>query len=253
MESPRPSGDSRVATVTGSSERCVVCRARSTGLVCGLDARARDRIDQDKTTHPFRRGQFIFFAGTPASALYVVHSGRVKVFRTARNGEEQVLRVLGPGEILGYRPLFANEPYGASAEAIEPSTICILPATTVYELLRDIPTLAPVLLAKLARELRMSEELMMDLRYRPVPQRTARLLLRLLEDNRGVPDPPLLPSHLLRRQDMARMVGTRPETFSRVLRAFAQRGIIALARAHIRIRDEARLREAAGGPLGPDT
>jgi CRP/FNR family transcriptional regulator, polysaccharide utilization system transcription regulator len=230
-----------------SPDRCAVCRTRSAGLFCGLNGKTRDRVEQDKTSHAFRRGQMVFFAGASAHALYVVRSGRVKVFRTWRGGQEQVLRLLGPGEILGYRPLLANEPYGASAEAVEDSTLCVIPAANVLELLRSEPGAALELLTKLARELRLSEDLMMDLLHRPVRQRAARLLLILLDDNRRAVEPAVLQSRHLRRHDMARMIGTTPETFSRVMREFAQRGIVALARDRIRIRDQALLQRAAGG------
>jgi len=195
----------------------------------------------------FRRGQLVFYAGALAHALYIVRSGRVKVFRTSRNGDEQVLRLLGPGEILGYRALLANEPYYASAEAVEDSVLCIIAAAALRGLLSEVPELALDLLAKMARELRISEDLMMDLIHRPVRQRAARLLLLLLEDNRGAADPAQIPTHQLRRQDMARMIGTTPETFSRVLRRFAQEGIVALARDRIRIRDRSLLHRVAGG------
>jgi CRP-like cAMP-binding protein len=232
--------------VKTSPDRCAVCKSRSTGLICGLSAASRYRLEQDRTTHVFRRGQPIFYAGAPAQAMYVVRSGRVKVFRIWRGGEEQVLRLLGPGELLGYRPLLANEPYVAGAEAVEDSTLCIIPAATVRELMRDVPGLALELLEKLARELRLSEDLMMDLIHRPIRQRAARLLLNLFEDNHRAAEPTILRSQHLRRQDMARMIGTTPETFSRVLRGFAQRGIITLARDRICIRDQALLHKVAG-------
>lgn len=232
--------------VTNSPDGCAVCKSRSTSLLCGLSHKVQGRVEQDRATHVFRRGQAIFYAGATAHALYVLRSGRVKVFRTWRGGEELVLRLLGPGELLGYRPLLANEPYVASAEAVEDSTLCIIPAATVRELLRDVPGLALELLAKLARELRLSEDLMMDLIHRPVRQRAARLLLLLFTDNQGAAEPALLRSHHLRRQDMARMIGTTPETFSRVLRGFAQRGIVALTRDRIRIRNQALLHKVAG-------
>jgi CRP/FNR family transcriptional regulator, polysaccharide utilization system transcription regulator len=234
--------------VKKSPDRCAVCGTRSSGLICGLNRRTQERVEQDKVTHVFRRGQLIFYAGAPAHALYVVRSGRVKVFRTWTGGEEQVLRLLGPGELLGYRPLLANEPYVASAEAVEDSSLCIIPAATVHELLREEPAAALELLAKLARELRLSEDLMMDLLHRPVRQRAARLLLMLLEDNRRAAEPAILQSQHLRRLDMARMIGTTPETFSRVLREFAQRGIVALARDRIRVRDRSLLHKIAGEP-----
>jgi CRP-like cAMP-binding protein len=226
--------------------RCAGCRARSSGLLCGLGGRALERLERERGAHRYRRGQVIFSAGAPIEALYVVRSGRVKVYRTWHDGEEQVLRLLGPGEILGYRPLFAGEPSRAGAEAVVDSEICVVPRATVHELVRGDPELALQLLAKLARELRISESLMMDLVRRPVRQRVARLLLTLLADNRGARDPAAIVSRELMRKDMARRVGTTPETFSRVLRAIAQAEAVSLTRDHIRVRDEAVLRRIAG-------
>jgi CRP-like cAMP-binding protein len=231
-------------------DRCAFCNARNTGLVCSLNSDSHGRIRGETTTHLFHRGQLIFYAGAPAHALYVIRSGRVKVFRTSRAGDEQVLRLLGPGEIVGFRPLLAGDSYRASAEAVEEASVCILPAATLRELLRELPELALELLAKLARELSQSEDLMMSLLHRPVRERAARVLLLLREDNRGAPEPERLESRHLRRQDMARMIGTTPETFSRVLRGFAHRGAIELTRDSLRIRNLALLQEIAGGDLG---
>jgi CRP-like cAMP-binding protein len=231
-----------------SADRCALCKSRSSGLICSLRPGAGAHFEPEKASRVFRRGQPVFSAGTPVQALYVVHSGRVKVFRTSPGGEEQVLRLLGPGEMLGYRPLLANEPYRASAVAVEDSDVCVIPTAAVHDLLRAIPDFAIEMLAKMARELRMSEDLMMNLLHRPVRERAAGLLLMLIEDNRGAADPAMLPSRHLRRQDMARMIGTTPETFSRVLRSFAQGRIINLSRDSIRVTDPARLRKVAGEP-----
>lgn len=230
---------------TNANGHCAVCGSRVSGL-CGLGERVRTRIERDRATHLFRRGQSLFFEGMPAHSLFVIRTGRVKVYRTWRGGAEQVLRLLGPGEMLGYRPLISNEPYRASAEAVVDSTVCIVPAATVRELLRESPEFAEALLVKLAYELSRSEDLMMDVLHRPVSQRAAGLLLRLLADNHGAPEPTVLRSEHLRRLDMARMIATTPETLSRVLRGFAQRGAVALTRDRIRVRDQRLLHKLAG-------
>ena len=226
--------------------RCAVCQSGPTSFACGLNSRVQAVIGAETVTQAFQRGQTVFLAGTPASALFVVHTGVIKIFRTGLGGEVQVIRLLGRGEILGYRPLLANEQYASSAEAVEDSTLCVLPATLIHGLLRDIPEFAIELLGKLARELRVSEDLMMSLLNHPVRQRAARLLLALHEDSRGAPDPMVLQTRHLRRQDMARMIGTTPETFSRVLRDFSQRKVVAISRDQIRILDPDLLKHVAG-------
>jgi CRP-like cAMP-binding protein len=228
------------------TRRCALCRARALGPFCALSGRDLDHLERQRSFHFFKRGQHIFTAGTSATALYVIRSGRVKVYCTWHDGEEQVLRLLGPGEILGCRPLFAGEPYNASAEAVVDSEICVIPSAAVHDLVRTDTGLVLRLLGKLAKELRVSEGLMMGLLHRPVRQRVARLLLTLLADNQGAVDPATIVSRELMRKDMARMVGTTPETFSRVLRTFAQAGAVSLTRNRIRVRDQALLRRIAG-------
>ncbi|MBI5168458.1 MAG: Crp/Fnr family transcriptional regulator [Candidatus Eisenbacteria bacterium] len=218
-----------------------------------LGSRLAEGVGTRRSTHVFRAGQALFYEGAPAHALFVLRTGRVKVFRTARGGEVQVLRLLGPGEVLGYRPLFAQEPYGATAEALMDSDACILPAAEVLALLRRTPSLALEMLAKLATELRLSEELLMDLAHRPVRQRVARVILELVGDGVGAAAagaPGRIEAHELRRQDLARMAGTTPETRSRVLRAFAASGLLAVTRERIEVRDAARLARAASLPHG---
>lgn len=203
-------------------------------------------LDGELVSHRFRRGQLVFVEGTPAHSVFVLRSGCVKVYRTSRAGGELVLRLLGPGELVGYRPVLADEPYAATAEVLEESELCVIPAERVRAAVRELPELAAHLLDKLAKELRLSEELMMDLLHLPVRQRAARLLLNLLSDGRESIQPIRIESRFLRRQDMARMIGVTPETFSRVMRGFAQKGLIALTRDSLEVRDEARLRRLAG-------
>jgi CRP/FNR family transcriptional regulator, polysaccharide utilization system transcription regulator len=231
---------------SSSSTRCSICRSRTEGFFCTLVGPARERLEREVVMHAYARGQVIAHAGTPAQALYVVRTGWVKVYRPWPSGEEQVLRLLGPGELIGYRPLLSNEPFFATLEAVEDSTVCIIPAGTVRDLLQESPGLAIEFLAKLARELRISEELMMDLIRRPVLQRTARLLLHLLPDTREFPGSPTVLTSGMKRKDMARMIGTSPETFSRTLRSLALRGAVSLSRTTLRVSNRPLLRRVAG-------
>lgn len=217
----------------------------SPGCFGSLTGAAAARLQRDMTQHVFRRGQPIFHAGAPAHVLYLISAGRVKVVTLGKHGEELVLRLLGPGEILGYRPLLANEPYSASAEAVEDATLCMVPASTLHELLREAPGLAELLLAKMARELRLSEEMMMDILHRPAKERVARLLLTLLDDNLGAAHPDTIASSHLRRKDMARMAGTTPETLSRILHGWADRRVVEVTRDRVRVRDRMQLERIA--------
>ena len=234
--------------------RCNECPQGGSKLFCRLSGPVAERFERTRSALVFRRGQGLFYEGEPAHSLFVVCSGMVKVFTSWIDGEEQVLRLLGPGEIIGYRPLLAGDPYNASAEAVEDSAVCMIPGATVRELIRDDPDFALELLTKLATELRVSEGLMMDLLRRPVRQRVARLLLGLLPAGRDGSGALAIEAHGLRRKDMARMIATSPETFSRALRSLARRGILEFTRDVIEVRELESLRRLAGeaGPPALD-
>jgi CRP-like cAMP-binding protein len=216
---------------------CQVCGQLASGVFCSLAGAHLDKLDREKTVQHYQRGQGIFYEGHSATAIYCVYSGRVKLYKVGRKDEETLIRLLGPGDLIGYRPLLANEPYAATAEAVEDSILCVLSKETVSELLHDCPELALSLLAKLARELRTSEEQMLSILQESVSQRTARVLLWLFEQggkNAGVGPESSIPMH---RIELAQMIGTTPETLSRILHQFAARGIIELTRKSIKPRN----------------
>lgn len=196
--------------------------------------------------HRYEEGQAIFYQGNPPLAVYCIYSGAVKLYKKGRKDREIVTHVLGPGESLGYRSFLANEPYEATAEALESTVVCMITKEMFYEILREDTEVSLRLLAKLATELRAAEERLATHSQLTVTQRAARLLLWLYDGfqdrARGGGDinVPLL------REDMARMIGAAPETLSRVLHDLAGQGILEIDRKHVSILNFSRLKDAAG-------
>lgn len=217
----------------------MVCGQRPKGIFCTLAGSHLTRLDREKTVHEYQRGQVIFYEGNPAGAIHCIYSGRVKLYKTGPKGDYQIIRLLGPGEIMGYRALLANEPCAATAEAVEPTTICTISKETLFDLLRQSSELAFQLLTKLAKELRVSEEQELVIAQETVRQRTARFLLFCCGGEKPKVGEPL--KCPLSRAEMAQMVGTTPETFSRTLRYFALRGILRVTRWEIFIENPAAL------------
>jgi CRP-like cAMP-binding protein len=177
--------------------------------------------------------------------VHCIRSGRVKLYKMGRKGEPQVIRLLGAGDILGYRPALAGETYAATAEAVETASICAIPRTAFLEALRRSPDLALRLMALMARELRVSEEQLLAQAQETVRQRTARTLVDFLasgaEDKRGG-QRITLP---LRRRELAQLVGTTPETLTRTLKLLERKGLLHLTRSEIYVPDPAALKRIA--------
>jgi CRP/FNR family transcriptional regulator len=218
---------------------------RSECLLREVDEKALDQVDREKVLHRYRARQVVFHEGTPPLAVYCIRSGMVKLYRAGRRGEEIVLRVLMPGDAFGYRPLLCGEPYAASAEVIEPADVCVIPRQTLIDVLRSGPAFALDLLARLARELRASEDQLHQLTQKTVLQRAAGLLVMLAESRGEAENGGIRIAIPIQRKEMAHMIGTTPETFSRTLRELSLQGALVLSRSDIVVTDSEALRRLA--------
>ena len=219
---------------TAAAVRCLLCGKAAPSPLCCLGPQHAARHAAAGRIQTVRRGQLIFHAGNVPFALYGILDGTVKVSATTTGGTTLILRVVGAGDILGYRPLLAGEKYAMTAEAIATTRIATIPRDELLAALRRSPDTALWFLAMLARELRISEEQMVAGMHLPVRRRTARLLLTLLArmparvpQARGGARGPVI-DLALSRTELAQMIGVAPETLSRTLRALADEEIIAL-------------------------
>jgi len=225
--------------------QCSDCYTRSEGIFRSLSPELLKKLDERVSVREFKRGQIIFQQGDPAHALFCVHFGLVKVSKIGRSGEETVIRLLRPGGIAGYRPILANEPFAACAEALEKSRVCMIPKETFRLILQNSTEIAYELLVKLARDLRESEEQWLARAQQTVGKRIAHLLLALTAEGGGISQRQYAPVMKLRRVDMARVIGTTPETISRTLRLFEEKGLVSLTRTTISLKEPLQLRRIA--------
>jgi CRP-like cAMP-binding protein len=230
---------------------CDGCPLRPAGLFQGLPADLRLQLETGKTSHLLPAGHQLFDEGAPPLAVHCINAGLVKVSRLGSDGEEQIIRVLGPGEVVGYRAVLAGEPYSASATTLDATTVCTIPATTLIALIRRSSDFALEVLAKVAREQRISEDALVDVARHSVRRRLAAILLVLSGARHSEQRPAAGPVIRLSRRDLARLTATSPETLSRALGRFVEERMVERSRAEIRLVDLPALRRAAGDdPFG---
>jgi CRP/FNR family transcriptional regulator, polysaccharide utilization system transcription regulator len=192
-------------------------------------------MERDKHVLRYQPGQLIFAEGNPAFIVYHVYSGYVKLSKTGRNGEKLVIRLRGPGDIFGHRAILAGEPYTADALALEETSVCGIQRELFLEAIKQSSDFALRVMAKLGNDLRASEEQTMSITHENVRQRIARLLLFLIEHKEESRLNHLVIPNSLSRAEMAQMIGTTPETLSRMLRQFTDHGVIKTTRSEIHI------------------
>jgi len=200
--------------------RCQTCASRTLGLFCDLPDASLAECNNHKTTNTYQAGQVLFYEGNTAFGVYCVFSGQIKLYKTGHGGRLQIVRIAGKGDLLGYRSLFADEPYAATAEVMQDATVCFIEKGAMFSMLRANPDLAGKVIRKLATELRQAEDRMTDIAQRPVKERLAELLL-MLKETYGEPHKHGTEIDLrLTREELAQMIGTTQETVIRLLSEF---------------------------------
>jgi CRP-like cAMP-binding protein len=191
----------------------------------------------------FGRGQTIFMEGDEGSGFYVVKTGKVKIFKLSPDGKEQILHIFGPGEPFAEVPVFAGQRFPANAEALEESRLFFFPRAGFLDLIRRHPSLALNMLAVLSRRLRQLAGLVEDLSLKEVPARLAAYILYQSERQQGVPEFELD----IAKGQLASLLGTIPETLSRILAKMVKEGFIESTGPRIKILGKAGLQELAAG------
>jgi CRP/FNR family transcriptional regulator, cyclic AMP receptor protein len=191
------------------------------------------------------RGDVVFNEGDDGDALYVVEAGKVKISRSAADGRENLLAVLGPGEMFGELSLFDPSPRTASAIAVTDGQLLEFPHDALRPWLRDRPEVAPALLQALAQRLRRTNEALADLVFTDVPGRVAKTLLSLA-DRFGQPEGAAVRvTHDLTQEELAQLVGASRETVNKALADFASRGWLRLEGRAVVLLDRDRLARRA--------
>jgi CRP/FNR family transcriptional regulator, cyclic AMP receptor protein len=191
------------------------------------------------------RGERLFTEGDDGDRLYVVLEGKLKLTRAAPDGRENLLSVLGPGEMFGELSLFDPRPRTASASAITDSRLAALAHDKLLIWLTGRPEVALQLLRQLAQRLRRANDVMADLVFTDVPGRVAKQLLDLaVRFGEQEPDG-LHVHHDLTQEELAQLVGASRETVNKALADFVARGWIQLSARSVVLLDQERLRKRA--------
>jgi CRP/FNR family transcriptional regulator len=187
-----------------------------------LPPEERRAVSDILSVRRYRKESYIFIEGEDSEFVSFVLDGAIRTFRTSADGQEQTLRMVRPGDVLALSGLFGAEPYVASAEASEASTVAFIQTRALRALIQRHAAVGWAFLQIYGQRLREAQEQMAELSGRDASQKLAAALLRLGEES-GVPDGRAIfvPQHFTHRQ-LAQLIGCSRETVTRVLREFRQ-------------------------------
>lgn len=212
-------------------------------LFKGLTTQQIDELAMIVTDQEIKRGQTIFSEGDEGVGFYIVISGLIKVYKLSPDGKEQILHIFGPGEPFAEAAVFTGSTYPAHAIALEKSRILFFPRASFVDLIRKHPSLAMNMLATLSLRLKKFAHMIEDLSLREVPGRLAAHLLFLSSQQNDTSELQLK----IGKAQLASLLGTIPETLSRILTKMNKQGLIDSSSATIKIIDRDGLEDLADG------
>ena len=225
---------------------CASCNLRELCLPMRIGDEDMARVEQVVfARRRLKRGDSLFKAGDPFSALYAIRSGFLKTTVLNADGREQVTGFQMGGELLGLDGIGSGA-YNGNAVALEDSETCVLPFALIEELGRAIPAIQRNLHSVLSREIVRDHGVMMLLGSMSAEERLAAFLLNLSRrfTARGYSASDF---HLrMTREEIGSYLGLKLETISRTLSHFQDEGLIVVQNKNVEIREIDRLRELLG-------
>ncbi len=214
---------------------CTICDNQNK-LFCGLTPDHREYFSQNKGKNVYMKGQVIYYEGNYPNGLFCIFRGKVKISKIGQEGKEQILNFAGNGETLGYRALLNDEPYNATATAMEDSHICQLSRNAFMNTLDTSSCLSRNMIELLSKDLKDSERRLMNLSQKPVKERVAEALTILMKQFGFKEDGKTLDTTLTRRE-IGEIAGITTETTIRTLSEFNKEKLIKLEDKKISLLD----------------
>jgi CRP/FNR family transcriptional regulator, dissimilatory nitrate respiration regulator len=212
-------------------------------LFGGLSQEELTRIGSITQEKFYGRGQAIFWEGDPGNGFYMVADGKVKIYKTSADGKEQILHIYGPGHPFGEVPVFSGNRFPANALALKKSRLLFFPRKDFIRLISRHPSLALNMLAVLSMRLRQFTVQVENLSLKEVPARLASYLIYLSGEQNSAATVELPIS----KGQLASLLGTIPETLSRIFNKMSQQQLITVEGGRIGLLSRDALEDLAAG------
>ena len=215
---------------------------RKTPLFASLTPEEMRALSLRVRNRRFGRAEALFHEGDSCAGLYVVASGKVRIFKTSSAGREQVLAMEGPGSSFAELPVFDGGNYPASASALEDTEVLFISRQDFQNFCREHPEVALKVIAVVGSRLRRLVGIIEDLSFTTVRHRLIALLLRLAQEHGAVPRDGMRLELTTSHQDLAAELGTVREIVSRNLSRLQAEGFLEVDGRRITLKDLAGLR-----------
>ena len=209
-----------------------------------LDEVQRAMVSCHLSIDVYKKNDLIYHQCDSPSQMYILVSGKAKVLKGGFGGRNQIIRVVKPVEMFGYRAHFSNERHRTYALAFEQTIVAKLPMTVVEQLMKKNHQLCLQIIRHLSVLLGQSDDRTVNLTQKHIRGRLAEALL-FLKDKYGVEDDGCTLRIHLSREDLANLSNMTTSNAIRTLSTFAKECLIAIDCKKIKIVEEEELRKVS--------
>lgn len=220
---------------------------KSDSLFQGLPERDLSELERNMVLQKYRKGQVIFVEGTFPAGIFYLKKGRIKKYKTDREGKEHILYICNEDELLGYSAVLCEEVFPDSASTLVESIVGFIPKDIFLKVISQSSILSNRLLKNLSHEFGVLVNSNASFVHKSVKERLALTLLILKEKfrDRENADEHIPVEITLSRKDLSGITGAAVETLVRMLQQFKAEGLIAIHGRKILILDARQLEKIA--------
>lgn len=202
-------------------------------LFSGAPVEALREIQSASLRKRFAAGEHVFRQGDPATNFYIVVVGRLRATQTTPDGQQIIIRYLGPGEVAGYTALSGGDIHPGAVTAVEDSHLVGWAASSIKEIMTRHSAIAMNAVSIIGTRYREMQVRFRELSTEKVERRIAHTVLRLAQQAGRRTARGIEIAFPLSRQDLAEMSGTTLHTVSRTLSAWEEHGIVSCDRRRV--------------------
>lgn len=222
-------------------DNCTTCPVREQHLFCDLSPTAVHRLNEITSPAVYPRTAMLFIEGQQGRGVFVLCTGKAKLFTTSRDGKTIITKISEHGDVLGLNATISNRPYEVTAEMVEPGQANFISADALLKFLHDYGEVALRVAQQLSRNYYSAYDEIRTLGLGNSPgQKFAKLLLDWSAE-RGDSSHSLRLHLVLTHEEIAEMIGTSRETVSRLFGDFKMRHLIEAKGSSLTILDKSAL------------
>ncbi len=210
---------------------------RKTPLFASLTEKEMEALARRVATRRSERGELLFSEGDPCTGLFLIASGKIRIFKLSSSGREQVLAVEGPGSSFAELPVFDGGTYPASASVLEDAELLFISRKDFQNFCLEHPDVALKVIAVVGSRLRRLVGIIEELSFTTVRQRLIALILRLARENGASSEAGISIELTKSHHELASELGTVRELVSRNLGRLQAEGFLQVDGRNITVKD----------------